>query len=115
MTTNRATMDVFVANLREWARHHIAPNASVSDVRAMPGNAGVSFGFTVTPPDPGERFVVRLAPPGVRRRGNTDVLRQVPLLAALTTAGIPVAPVVWSSDDPQWFGTDALVQRFVPA
>jgi aminoglycoside phosphotransferase (APT) family kinase protein len=79
----------------------------------MPGHAGLSFGFTVDDGDRSERFVVRLAPPGVRRSGNTDVLRQVPVLRAMDAGGVPVAPVVWSSDDPQWFDTDAYIQRFV--
>lgn len=54
-------------------------------------------------------MVVRLAPPGVARRGNIDVLRQVPLLRALASHGIPVATVRWASDDPRWFGTDAFI------
>lgn len=82
----------------------------------MPGNSGISFGFTVVVDSgPTESFVVRLAPPGVRRRGNTDVLRQVPLLRALHEHSVPIAPVRWWTDDPAWFGTDALVQAYVPA
>ncbi|WP_175527112.1 phosphotransferase family protein [Blastococcus tunisiensis] len=82
----------------------------------MPGNSGISFGFTTVQDDGGrETFVVRLAPPGVRRRGNTDVLRQVPLLRALHEHSVPIAQVRWWTDDPDWFGTDALVQEYVPA
>lgn len=81
----------------------------------MPGNSGLSFGFRVTGPHDPESFVIRLAPPGVARRGNTDVLRQVPLLAALERARVPVAAVRWWSADERWFGTDALVQDLVPA
>ena len=105
--------------LAAWARAHRRPDATVRDVAPMPGNAGLSFGFRVEVPDapdaPSERLVVRLAPPGVRRRGNTDVLRQVPLLDALDAGGVPVAPVLWSTDDPAWFGTDALVQPYLDA
>lgn len=99
--------------LRRWAAAHRTGATDISDVQPMPGHAGLSFGFTVTEPDGRERLVIRLAPPGVRRSGNTDVLRQVPVLEAMNSAGVPVAPVLWSSDDPQWFGTDAYVQRFV--
>jgi aminoglycoside phosphotransferase (APT) family kinase protein len=83
----------------------------------MPGNAGLSFGFDVVD-DAGavaRSLVVRFAPPGVRRSGNTDVLRQVPLLRALQQAGIPVAPLVWWTGDPAWFGTDAIVQERLAA
>jgi aminoglycoside phosphotransferase (APT) family kinase protein len=79
----------------------------------MPGNAGLSFGFTVAAAEAGSRYVIRLAPPGVRKQGNTDVLRQVPLLDALSAAAIPVARVVFSTADPAWFGTDAMIQEFV--
>src|SRR4051794_39434780 len=83
----------------------------------MPGNAGLSFGFDVLDPagTVHRRLVVRFAPPGVRRSGNTDVLRQVPLLLALEKNGIPVAPLVWSTGDPAWFGTDAIVQERLAA
>lgn len=99
--------------LSRWAAEHYGSNATVSGVSPMPGHAGLSFGFTVTHDGVDQRLVIRLAPPGVRKSGNTDVLRQVPVLAAMDEAGVPVAPAVWSSDDPQWFGTDAYVQRFV--
>lgn len=106
--------------LSRWATEWRGPGAEVEDVGPMPGNAGLSFGFTVRDPAgsataPGRsRFVIRLAPPGVRRRGSTDVLRQVPLLGALDRSGVPVAPVRWWTDDPHWFGTDAVVQDFLP-
>lgn len=99
--------------LTTWAKDRWGGDTAVDAVAPMPGHAGLSFGFTVTGHGPAERFVVRLAPPGVRRRGNTDVLRQVPVLRAMDESGVPVAPVIWSTDDPAWFGTDAYVQRFV--
>lgn len=79
----------------------------------MPGNSGLSFGFDVRDADAARvaSLVIRLAPPGVRRQRNTDVLRQVPLLGALEGAGVPIAPLVWSTDDESWFGTDAIIQR----
>jgi aminoglycoside phosphotransferase (APT) family kinase protein len=102
--------------LQRWARAVVGPAAGVDVVRPMPGNSGISFGFTtVQDHGAGQTFVVRLAPPGVRRRGNTDVLRQVPLLRVLEEHAVPIAPVRWWTDDPEWFGTDALVQDYVPA
>jgi aminoglycoside phosphotransferase (APT) family kinase protein len=103
--------------LARWAQAHVAGAVDVADVAPMPGHSGLSFGCTVL--GPGQvvlsRLVVRLAPPGVRRQGNTDVLRQVRLLRTLEREGLPVAPLVWSTDDPAWFGTDALVQQRVDA
>lgn len=76
----------------------------------MPGNAGLSFGADVVTGSGTLPLVIRLAPPGVRRSGNTDVLRVVPLLNALAAAGVPVAAVRWAVADQQWFGTDAVLQ-----
>lgn len=103
--------------LRRWAQAHLPGAAEVDGVAPMPGHAGLSFGFDVRDAAGRllHRLVVRLAPPGVRREGNTDVLRQVPLLEALAAARIPVARLVWSGDDPVWFGTDAIVQERLPA
>ena len=91
--------------------------ATITDLKPMPGNAGLSFGFSVHPDgdESVRRLVIRFAPPGVTRKGNTDVLRQVPLLGVLEDAGIPVAHLVWSTGDPVWFGTDAIVQDLLPA
>jgi aminoglycoside phosphotransferase (APT) family kinase protein len=103
-----------LADLTEWALAYVGPLASVVSVAPMPGNSGLSFGFDIRvgedSPAIARSFVVRFAPPGVRRSGNTDVLRQVPLLAALRTNGIPVPQVRWFTNDPAWFGTDAIIQ-----
>lgn len=96
--------------MQSLARETSDPSSTVSHAWPMPGNAGLSFGCDVVTGDRTTPLVVRLAPPGVRRRGNTDVLRIVPLLGALGTAGVPVAGVRWAVDDPRWFGTDAVVQ-----
>lgn len=89
--------------LGRWAVDHHGPDASVADVEVMPGHAGLSFGFTAEWPGGSEALVVRMPPKGVRRSGNTDVLRQVPLLQALLAAGVPVPEVRWWSDDERWF------------
>lgn len=109
-------VDAVQPRLQSWAEQVVAEGAHVSRVRTMPGNSGLSFGFEVSDGSGGRRdLVIRLAPPGVRRSGNTDVLRQVPLLRALTAGAVPVAPLQWWTDDERWFGTDAVVQTLLPA
>lgn len=108
-------LDRFADDLARWAVAQAGPGSTVAHIGPMPGNAGLSFGFDLVADGAVEGRVIRLAPPGVRRRGNTDVLRQVPLLGALHRAGIPVAPVLWSTDDDSWFGTDVMVQPRVEA
>ena len=101
--------------LEHWARAHHHDGATATDVRAMPGHAGLSFGFDVV--DAGgiiEQLVVRMPPKGVRRSGNTDVIRQVPLLVALAAAGVPVAEVAWWDDDERWFGVPYFMVRLLP-
>jgi aminoglycoside phosphotransferase (APT) family kinase protein len=107
------------ALLPAWARHHYGPEASVDSVYAMPGNAGISFGFDVhggtSPGDPVvERLVIRVPPAGVRQKGNTDVLRQVPLLQALAAEGVPVPAVRWWGADERWFGVPYIVVERLP-
>jgi len=59
----------------------------------MPGHAGISFGFDVVAGGVRDPLVVRVPAAGVRRSGNTDVLRQVPVLRAARASGVPVAEV----------------------
>ncbi len=105
---------VLQAQLERWADAHYHEGTTVADLRPMPGHAGLSFGFTVRDATGDlDRLVMRMPPKGVRRSGNTDVLRQVPLLRALAAAGVPVAEVVWFDDDEQWFDVPYFMVRFL--
>lgn len=105
---------VLQAQLETWAAVHYHEGVSVDDLRAMPGHAGLSFGFTVSDPTGVlDRLVMRMPPKGVRRAGNTDVVRQVPLLRALAAQGVPVAPVVWFDDDERWFDVPYFMVEFL--
>ena len=89
--------------LQDFAVTHYEKDAQVSQVEVMPGHSGLSFGFRVDYYESGqdrhESLVMRLPPKGVRQSGNTDVLRQVPLLQTLKRNGVPVPNVRWSGDD----------------
>ena len=110
-TTGESTIP---ARLPAWAAAHYGPDAVVDRVDRMPGNAGISFGFDVVEAGRRERLVIRVPPPGVRRQGNTDVLRQVPILQAAASVGVPVAAVRWWDDDEQWFGVPYLIVDRLP-
>jgi len=104
------------ARLHRWAEETYGSGAGVRDIEPTPGHAGLSFFFTVCDPD-GHRvdeLVVRMPPKGVRRSGNTDVLRQVPLLQALRRSGVPVAELAWWSDDERWFEVPFFMTRRLP-
>lgn len=107
----------FQERAAEWVRNEYGPQATIAEFGPMPGNSGLSFGFGICAADGTllDQVVVRLAPPGVKRSGNTDVLRQVPLLTTLERTDVPIAPLTWfaaESDSP--FGTDTIVQRRMP-
>ena len=108
-------IDVLHARLERWAGVHYHEGTTIADLRAMPGHAGLSFGFTVADATGVlDRLVTRMPPKGVRRAGNTDVLRQVPLLQALRAAGVPVAEVVWWDADEQWFDVPYFMVGLLP-
>jgi aminoglycoside phosphotransferase (APT) family kinase protein len=103
------------AQLDRWATAHYHEGVMASFPEVMPGHAGLSFGFRVEHlGEVVDDLVVRLPPAGVRRSGNTDVLRQVPLLRALGAAGVPVPPVPWWDADEQWFGVPYLMTTRLP-
>src|SRR5258705_10323179 len=80
------------------------------------GHAGLTFGFEVG--DAGDAplgsYVLKMAPMGVVRRGNTDVYRQAPLLRALRKSGLPVPEIPWASPDEDQLGTPFLVMERMP-
>ncbi len=97
--------------LTTWAQAHYGRGAIIEQLRSMPGHAGISFGFDVLYEGVRDPLVVRVAPQGVRRSGNTDVLRQVPVLRAAAAEGVPVAEVRWWSADERWFNAPYLMVR----
>ncbi|WP_416898404.1 MAG: phosphotransferase family protein [Minwuia sp.] len=99
-----------------FVRAHWGADCGVADFGPMEdGHAGLSFGFSVTRgTETIERVVLRLAPKGVRRSGNTDVYRQAPLLRALGRAEVPVPPVLHAQSTEDWFGTPFVMTRLLP-
>lgn len=103
------------AQLSAFAVEHYGADTVVRDVKPMPGHAGLSFGFDVHRDGKlCDALVMRIPPKNVRRSGNTDVLRQAPLLRGLTEANLPVPRVVWAGDDERWFGVPYLMVERLP-
>ena len=109
---------VLTQQLQEFCLTHYGQEAVVSQVEAMPGHAGLSFGFTVAYQQDGqpdqESLVMRIPPKGVRQSGNTDVLRQAPLLRTLKKNGVSVPTVRWAGDDLRWFEVPYLIVERLP-
>lgn len=80
------------------------------------GHAGLTFGFDLLN-GIGElrgRYILKMAPAGVKRRGNTDVFRQCPLLRALKARGLPVPDVPWASSEDELLGAPFIVMERIP-
>ncbi len=79
------------------------------------GHAGLTFGFSIRMSREAiTDFVLKLAPFGVKRQGNTDVYRQAPLLRALNAAGQPVPGIPVASPDESDLGTPFIVMDRLP-
>ena len=78
--------DGLLARLQKFIENECGPDSRVANLAAMEdGHAGLTFGFDIMDAagQPLDSYVLKLAPAGVTRRGNTDVYRQAPLLRAL--------------------------------
>lgn len=94
----------------EAALASFAAGRPVGEVEPMPGNAGFSYGFEVE----GERFVLRVPPPGARTEGPADVLRQARLLRLLATTPVPVPAVLGEGPAAApWFVVERLAARTI--
>lgn len=103
--------------LEAFCQARVAPRATVTDLRPADGHAGLTYLVSVDngteDPTP-KNYVLRLAPPGVKRRGNTDVYRQAPLLNALHSAGLPVPAVPFAEAGEEWLGTPFILMEQLP-
>lgn len=87
-------VSVMAPLLARWARRRHGPHARLTDVERLPGHSGITFGFGVAVGDAeAQRLVVKVPPLGVRQRGSTDVLRQVPVLRLMAGEGVRVPTV----------------------
>jgi len=103
------------SRLSRLLAYHSQKAGRVENVRGFQeSHGGLTFGFDwVMPSCPRDSMVIRLAPRGVRRSGNTDVLRQSELLKTLRKHGFPVAPIRHAGRDDEWFDTDYVIFEHV--
>lgn len=106
-----------VRQIQIFTHHAYRQPTVVQDFRPMAdGHGGLTFGFRVESAagEPLDALVLRLAPAGVTRKGNTDVYRQAPLLRALHSAGLPVPPLRWAESGEEWFGVPFVMTALLP-
>lgn len=102
------------SELEQFLRSELGAQAQLRYLQSADGHAGLTFLFAVESEGATAEYVLRLPPHGVRRKGNTDVYRQVPLLRALHRAGLPVPAVRWARADESWFDRPFLVMERLP-
>lgn len=100
--------------LNAFIQAQLGAAARVVDLQTADGHAGLTFLFAVLHADARREYVLRLPPKGVRRKGNTDVYRQAPLLQALHGAGLPVPAICWARPDEEWFGVPFIIMERLP-
>jgi aminoglycoside phosphotransferase (APT) family kinase protein len=114
--SSNSRTDALCARLQRMIETECGPGSRVTSFGVMEdGHAGLTFGFDVVMPDGGTgSYIVKLAPSGVTRRGNTDVYRQAPLLRALKGEGLPVPAIRWASPDEDALGVPFIVMERLP-
>lgn len=91
------------------------PSVSVREFQIMEdGHAGLTYGFAVCDKKQTTNYVLKVAPKGVRRSGNTDVFRQAELLKTLHRSGLPVPDVLFASDSDEELGVPYIVMERLP-
>lgn len=108
--------DELRVNLQRFVVEHFGEQAVLDQVEPMlGGHAGLTYGFRVVSDrvsdGVSEQFIIKLAPRGVRREGNTDVYRTAPLLRALVEERLPVPQVPFAAPDEEEFGVPYIVMQ----
>jgi aminoglycoside phosphotransferase (APT) family kinase protein len=113
-----ANLDQVAQQLTRLARTKTGDaGAEITDIQTLPGHAGFSYSFLLKRSKPEAkplgRLVVRLAPEGARIAGPADVVRQAKIMQSLADTDVPVPPIIWYGDEPEFFGGPYLVDGFV--
>jgi aminoglycoside phosphotransferase (APT) family kinase protein len=104
-------------NLQTFIHDRIGAEYELAGLHESDGHAGLTFLFETRRKgehDVAGRYVLKIPPAGVARRGNTDVYRQAPLLRALHAAGLPVPDVPYADENEHWFGVPFIVMERLP-
>lgn len=107
-------LDAIQAELTRFFTEQVSSNAQATHFRASNGHSGLTFLFNLRCNGTEQGYVLRLPPSGVRRSGNTDVYRQVPLLRTLHAHGLPVPSVPWACAEDNWFGLPFMIMERLP-
>jgi aminoglycoside phosphotransferase (APT) family kinase protein len=101
--------------LRRWLAGPPFGPSELDRVRRLPGHAGTTYAVGATRADGDVEFVIKLPPPGAKRSGNTDVLRQARVLRLVHGLGLRAPAVLAAGDEHDGpFGVPFVVTELVP-
>src|SRR5258705_6976519 len=73
--------------------------ARAHSLESLPGHAGFSYSFilerSARHATAAGKYVVRIAPPGVKISGPADIVRQARVMASMADTSVAVPPIVW--------------------
>jgi aminoglycoside phosphotransferase (APT) family kinase protein len=114
MTTNA---DEPLAQLNRLVRAKTgAAGVRAHSLETLPGHAGFSYSFVLERDDrgtPAGKLVLRLAPPNVKIAGPADIVRQARIMSSMAGTAVPVPPVYWYGDEPEFFVRPYFVVGFL--
>src|ERR1700757_451436 len=118
MTTMTTNADDPLVHLNRLVRARTGDaGARAHSLESLPGHAGFSYSFILDRSDPGAKpagkYVVRIAPPGVKISGPADIVRQARVMASLADTPVAVPPIIWYGDEPEFFERPYFVGGFV--
>ena len=91
--------------------------ARAHSLDSLPGHAGFSYSFilerSARDATPAGKYVVRIAPPGVKISGPADIVRQARVMASLADTQVAVPPIIWYGDEAEFFERPYFVGGFV--
>jgi len=112
-----ATIEEIIEQLTRLLRAKTGDaGATVAEVTPLPGHAGFGYSFLLnraTAGGPSGKLVLRVAPEGTRIAGPADVVRQARIMESLADTDVPVPPILWYGDEPEFFGRPYFVDGFV--
>ncbi len=93
------------------------PGARAHSLETLPGHAGFSYSFILersqADATPAGKYVVRMAAPAVKISGPADIERQARIMESIAGTAVPVPPVVWHGDEPEFFDRPYFVVGFL--
>ncbi len=117
MPSGPIDIEQLTAQIARMVRAKTGHEVRIRDIAPLPGHAAVGCSFVIDRNRPtgaqSQNLVLRMAPEGVRAAGPTDVVLQARRMRSLADTDVPVPPILWYGDEPEFFGRPYFVAAFV--